>query len=45
MLNKKAVIDNEDPENTKIDENIAEKMEVQDYELRRKERKEKWKKE
>ena len=28
MLNKKAVIDDEDPENRKIDQNIAEKMEV-----------------
>ena len=45
MLNKKAIIDDEDPENRKIDENIANKMEVQDYEIRRRERKAKWEKE
>ena len=45
MLNKKAVIDDEDPENRKIDENIANKMEEQDYEIRRRERKAKWQKE
>ena len=38
MLNKKAIHD-EDPENVQIDGNIADKLELQDYEVRRRQRK------
>ena len=45
MLNAQQ-IDTADPENVKfLDNRLIDKMEVQDYEVKRKERKEKWKQE
>lgn len=39
MLNKKEVLDDQDPEKVKIDENIKNKMSLQEYEVKRRERK------